>query len=75
MIGTHGSTFGGNPLGCRLAIEGLKVLEEENLPRNANVIGMVQRERLNSMVGNVIKSVRGKGLMNAIDINTGNQID
>lgn len=71
LTGTHGSTFGGNPLGSRVAMAGLQVLEDENLSQNSFVMGKLMRERLRDMKGSVITEVRGKGLMNAIDINTG----
>ncbi|KAK2163775.1 hypothetical protein LSH36_74g05011 [Paralvinella palmiformis] len=67
--GEHGSTYGGNPLGCKVAIEALKVLEEERLAENAEKMGQIMRAELNSLPKNVVKIVRGKGLLNAIVIN------
>ena len=67
--GEHGSTYGGNPLGCRIALEALKVLEEENLAKNADKCGMILREELNKLPKDVVTQVRGKGLLNAIVIN------
>lgn len=68
--GTHGSTFGGNPLGCKVAIAALQVLEEEKLAENAYIMGVILREELNKLKGKVITTVRGKGLLNAIVINS-----
>jgi len=68
--GTHGSTFGGNPLGMRLAITTLQVLEEERLTENAAIQGKKFRDELTkTLPKEVIVDVRGKGLMNAIEIN------
>lgn len=68
--GTHGSTFGGNPLACKVAIEALKVLEEEKLAENAYKMGIKMREGLKSMQGKLISIVRGKGLLNAAVVNS-----
>ncbi len=69
--GEHGSTFGGNPLGCAVAMEALQVVEDENLAENAMKLGKLFRQRMQSLVerSNLVKSVRGKGLLNAIVIN------
>jgi len=67
--GQHGSTYGGNPLGCKVAMEALKVLEEEKLAENAERLGQLLRSELNKMPKEIIKIVRGKGLLNAIVIN------
>ncbi len=69
--GEHGSTFGGNPLGCVVAMEALQVVKDENLVENAEVMGRIFRERMEE-IGNTskwISKVRGKGLLNAIVIN------
>lgn len=66
--GEHGSTYGGNPLACKVAIEALKVLEEEQLAENAERLGKIVREELNKLPKNIVKLVRGKGLLNAIVI-------
>jgi ornithine--oxo-acid transaminase len=68
--GEHGSTFGGNPLGCRIAIESLKVLEEEQLAQNAERLGQIFRAELNKLPKDIVTIVRGKGLLNAIVINS-----
>ena len=69
--GEHGSTFGGNPLGCKVAMAALKVAVDENLAANAEKLGSLFRTELSSYASenNLLKSVRGKGLLNAILIN------
>ena len=69
--GEHGSTFGGNPLGCKVAMAALKVAVDENLAANAEKLGSLFRKELSSFASknNLLKSVRGKGLLNAILIN------
>ncbi|XP_072942290.1 ornithine aminotransferase, mitochondrial [Epargyreus clarus] len=66
--GTHGSTYGGNPLACAVALESMKVLIEEKLPENAAKMGEILREELHKIPKNMVTAVRGKGLMFAIDI-------
>ncbi|KAG5196103.1 hypothetical protein JEQ12_011739 [Ovis aries] len=66
--GEHGSTYGGNPLGCRVAIAALEVLEEENLAENAEKMGIILRNELMKLPSDVVTTVRGKGLLNAIVI-------
>ena len=69
--GQHGSTFGGNPLGCRVAIAALEVVKEEKLAENAERLGKIFRERMNTFIQGsaLVKLVRGKGLLNAIVVN------
>lgn len=69
--GEHGSTFGGNPLACQVAIAALKVVEGEKLAENAEAMGEVFRTRLIEFSNNhkIVTKVRGKGLLNAIVIN------
>lgn len=67
--GEHGSTYGGNPLGCRVALEAMRVLEEEKLAENAEKMGNILREELRKLPEDVVTLVRGKGLLNAIVIN------
>jgi len=69
--GEHGSTFGGNPLACRVAMAALEVAIEENLADNAQKMGETFRRELSdfSKQYNIIKTVRGKGLLNAVVIN------
>jgi len=69
--GEHGSTYGGNPLACAVAMEALKVVEDEDLAENADRLGKIFREEMNNLVeeSELVKLVRGKGLLNAIVIN------
>jgi ornithine--oxo-acid transaminase len=69
--GEHGSTFGGNPLGCKVAMAALSVIKDENLSKNSELMGNYFREKLNKYIikSKIIKLVRGKGLLNAIVIN------
>ncbi|KAI8792889.1 ornithine aminotransferase, mitochondrial [Biomphalaria glabrata] len=71
LPGEHGSTFGGNPLACKVALEALQVLEEEQLAENAERLGNILRQELNKLPKNIVSIVRGKGLLNAIVINPG----
>ena len=66
--GQHGSTFGGNPLACAVATAALKVLVDESLPQNASEMGELFRKGLKEINSPIVKKVRGKGLLNAIDI-------
>ncbi len=66
--GEHGSTYGGNPLACRVAIESLQVLKDEKLAENAEKMGHLFREGLRQMNYPWIAEVRGKGLLNAVEI-------
>jgi len=66
--GQHGSTFGGNPLACRVATEALKVLVEENLAENAQKQGERFRKELRGLNSPIIQEVRGQGLLNAVVI-------
>ncbi|KPP62964.1 ornithine aminotransferase, mitochondrial-like [Scleropages formosus] len=66
--GEHGSTFGGNPLACRVAIAALEVLEEEQLAENAEKMGQLLRAELMKLPSDIVTTVRGKGLLNAIVI-------
>ncbi len=68
--GEHGSTYGGNPLACAVAIEALKVLKDEKLEENSEKLGVIFREEMNKLKNetDLITDVRGKGLFNAIVI-------
>lgn len=66
--GEHGSTFGGNPLACRVAIEALKVITEEKLAENATRLGAIFRDELGRIKSSMIETIRGKGLLNAVVI-------
>jgi ornithine--oxo-acid transaminase len=66
--GEHGSTYGGNPLACRVAIESLEVLKDERLADNARELGELFRSEVAAFRSPHIRQVRGKGLLNAIVI-------
>jgi len=66
--GDHGSTYGGNPLACKIAMEALTVLKEERMAENAEKMGQILRKELTSLKSEIISTVRGKGLLNAIVI-------
>ena len=69
--GDHGSTFGGNPLACAVAMAALEVVRDENLAENAERLGRIFRKRMQKLVDStdLVTLVRGKGLLNAIVIN------
>ncbi len=67
--GEHGSTYGGNPLACAVAMEALQVLKDEKMAENAEAMGVLLRNELENLNSSVITTVRGKGLLNAIVIN------
>lgn len=67
--GTHGSTYGGNPLAAKVAMAALTVLEEEKLAENAEKMGNILRQGLGELDKDIVTSNRGKGLLNAIVIN------
>jgi ornithine--oxo-acid transaminase len=66
--GQHGSTFGGNPLACAVAMASLQVVTDENLAENAEKLGNIFRDRMNNLNLPMVSMVRGKGLLNAIKI-------
>ncbi|MDX5320706.1 MAG: ornithine--oxo-acid transaminase [Bacteroidota bacterium] len=68
--GQHGSTFGGNPLACQVAMAALKVVRDENLAENAYRLGEIFRARMQQLVDKyeIVELVRGRGLLNAIVI-------
>jgi ornithine--oxo-acid transaminase len=66
--GTHGSTYGGNPLACAVAIAALKVVKDENLIERATELGDYFRTALRALKSPIVDVVRGKGLLNAIVI-------
>jgi ornithine--oxo-acid transaminase len=66
--GEHGSTYGGNPLACKVAITALTVLQEEKMSENSAMMGDIFRQELGKIKSPLIKEVRGKGLFNAIEI-------
>ena len=64
--GEHGSTYGGNPLACKVAITSLQVLKEEKMTDNAAVLGDYFRNAIRELRSPFVELVRGKGLLNAI---------
>lgn len=75
--GQHGSTFGGNPIAAAVAVAALEVVREENLSENAQKLGLILRKGLNEIAERnpLIELVRGKGLLNAIVINSSEDSD
>lgn len=70
--GEHGSTYGGNPLACAVAMKALAVLKEEKMAENAEAMGILLRKSLTELDSPFIHTVRGKGLLNAIVIQHNN---
>lgn len=66
--GEHGSTFGGNPLACKVAIAALEVIRDEKLAEKAEKLGKIFRDEMRAVKSDMIELVRGKGLLNAIVI-------
>jgi ornithine--oxo-acid transaminase len=66
--GTHGSTYGGNPLGCAVSIRALELVEEERLAEKADRLGRLFREGVEAFRSPAVQTVRGKGLLNAVVI-------
>ena len=69
--GQHGSTFGGNPLACKVAMAALEVVKDEKLAQNARKLGKIFRHEMEKLAeeSELISKVRGRGLLNAIQIN------
>lgn len=70
--GEHGSTYGGNPLACKVAIKALEVLKEEKMAERAHDMGMLFRQLLSELHSPYISLIRGKGLLNAVVIKHSN---
>ncbi|ETI28969.1 ornithine aminotransferase [Cladophialophora carrionii CBS 160.54] len=66
--GTHGSTYGGNPLGCAVAIRALELVRDEKMTERAERLGQIFRDGLQDLKSPLITTIRGKGLLNAIVI-------
>ena len=71
--GEHGSTYGGNPLACKVAMTALQVLKDEKMTENAASMGVLLRTELKKLESPYISIIRGKGLLNAIVINHSNK--
>ena len=67
--GEHGSTYGGNPLACAVAMKSLEILKSEKMAENAEAMGKLLRSELAKLNSQLIKQIRGRGLLNAIVIN------
>ncbi|XP_043278474.1 ornithine aminotransferase, mitochondrial-like [Venturia canescens] len=67
--GTHGSTFGGSPMACRVALEAVKIVEEEKLAENSMRLGKIVREELEKVPKNIATEFRGRGLLAGLVIN------
>ena len=67
--GEHGSTYGGNPLASVVSIAALQVLMDENMAERSEEMGQLLRDELKKLHSKHIREIRGKGLMNAIEIN------
>ena len=73
--GEHGSTYGGNPLANKVAVAALEVIKHERLAENALILGNILRDELKKISSDMITTVRGKGLLNAIVIKPKNGKD
>lgn len=75
--GQHGSTYGGNPLACKVAMSALEVIDDEGLVQNARKLGKIFREEMQELVNthDLFVKVRGKGLLNAVIINDSPESD
>jgi ornithine--oxo-acid transaminase len=73
--GEHGSTYGGNPLACRVATVALEILRDEKLDENAERLGRIFRSELSDLGHSWIKEVRGKGLLNAVEVCSQGRVD
>lgn len=70
--GEHGSTYGGNPLACAVAIAALTVLKEEKMAANSEAMGEIFRKEMKKINSPFLREIRGRGLMNAIEIEHSN---
>ncbi|OLO27330.1 ornithine--oxo-acid transaminase [Alkalihalophilus pseudofirmus] len=66
--GSHGSTFGGNPLACAVSIAALEVIEEEKLVERSNELGKYLKEKLEQIDNPMIKEIRGRGLFIGVEL-------
>ncbi|MDI3321948.1 ornithine--oxo-acid transaminase [Pinibacter soli] len=71
--GEHGSTYGGNPLACKVAMASLNALIDEKMAENAETLGQYFREKIEALNSPHIKLIRGKGLLNAIVVDHANR--
>lgn len=75
--GQHGSTYGGNPLACKVAIAALEVVKDEKLAQNARKLGKIFRDEMQKLVDetDLFVKIRGRGLLNAVIINDSPESD
>lgn len=66
--GTHGSTYGGNPLGCAVAIRALEIIRDERMSERAERLGKVFRDGVSAINNPMVQTIRGRGLLNAVVI-------
>lgn len=71
--GDHGSTFGGNPLACHVALASLQVIVDEGLCQNAEEMGQLFRSAIADLHSPMVKEIRGKGLLNAVVFHFGGE--
>ena len=64
----HGSTYGGNPIAAKVSMAALQVVKDEKLVENAEKLGKIFRKKVGEIKSDMIESVRGKGLLNAVVI-------
>ncbi|KAI1971114.1 ornithine aminotransferase [Ophidiomyces ophidiicola] len=64
--GTHGSTYGGNPLGCAVAIRALEIIRDEQMTERAEKMGKIFRDGIAAIQSPIVQTVRGRGLLNAV---------
>lgn len=72
--GNHGSTFGGNPLSMAIAKASLEVILDEGLVENARIVGAYMRKRFSEINSHLLKDVRGRGFMNAIEVDSNSNV-
>jgi ornithine--oxo-acid transaminase len=66
-LGSHGSTFGGNPFACAVSMKALEVVKKEHMIKNSEVMGEIFRNNIEQNI--LIKEIRGNGLLNGIEFN------
>ena len=67
--GVHGSTYGGNPVACRVAQRALEIIRRDKLVKRARTLGKYFRERMHALLGDFLVEIRGRGLLNALEVN------
>ena len=67
--GVHGSTYGGNPVACKVAQSALEIIRRDKLAQRARTLGKYFRERMHTLIGDYLVEIRGRGLLNALEVN------